>query len=407
MINNHEPVGISLLHNFNIIRKKYDEFAQITGEKFNIFSVLRLESDEVRLHSRLLGELLNPYGSHSQSALFLKIFISQIGLENHYTNDQIEKAQVIVEENIGEIPDDYTKGGRIDLVIKFPNNKEIVIENKIWAGDQYNQLARYYERYPNSNIVYLTPFGKSPENYSIGTSLNEDQIICISYKTHIKGWIINCIKEVPNIPLVKEILNHYLNLINRFTNQTNNKKMEQDVINLISKDVEYYKSAVELARIVNQIDQDLYSKVFSKLLESFYEKYNKGVKKYDGLHFFTYNNYEFILKVNTEDNTIGIWLSPRLSDKFGYANDKEVVELKPLFESLKSHFDRVYENSNYTSWVYCKNDFLNYTVDQKIKLFDEVFVKELISKILSEVDIFVNTFKENAKNKGLNIHFNL
>ncbi len=100
-------------------------------------------------------------------------------------------------------------------------------------------------------------------------------------------------------------------------------------------------------------------------------------------------------------------MSPRLSDKFGYANDKEVVELKPLFESLKSHFDRVYENSNYTSWVYCINDFLNYTVDQKIKLFDEVFVKELISKILSEVDIFVNTFKENAKNKGLNIHFNL
>ena len=68
----------NLLSQVSSITQKYDEIAYATGEKFNIFSVLKLETDEVRLHSRLIGELLNPRGNHGQEELFLKLFIKSI-----------------------------------------------------------------------------------------------------------------------------------------------------------------------------------------------------------------------------------------------------------------------------------------------------------------------------------------
>ena len=65
---------IHLLQQVTIIRKKYDEIAKITGENFNIFSIMRAENDEVRTHSRLIAEFLNPKGIHNQGAVFIKIF---------------------------------------------------------------------------------------------------------------------------------------------------------------------------------------------------------------------------------------------------------------------------------------------------------------------------------------------
>ena len=71
----NKQTAIHLLKNISVIRNKYDEISKVTGDKFNIFSILHLESDEVRLHSRLIGELLNPNGSHNQKGLYLKLFI--------------------------------------------------------------------------------------------------------------------------------------------------------------------------------------------------------------------------------------------------------------------------------------------------------------------------------------------
>ena len=49
--------GISVEKNDS--KKKYDEIAKITGENFNIFSIMRAESDEVRTHSRIIADFLN------------------------------------------------------------------------------------------------------------------------------------------------------------------------------------------------------------------------------------------------------------------------------------------------------------------------------------------------------------
>ena len=45
------------------------------GENFNIFSVMGLQTKEVRLHSAFLAELLNPKGNHGLGDKFLVAFL--------------------------------------------------------------------------------------------------------------------------------------------------------------------------------------------------------------------------------------------------------------------------------------------------------------------------------------------
>ena len=50
----------TLLSGVAAINKTYECIAEITGEDFNIFRILKVETKEVRMHSAFLIELLNP-----------------------------------------------------------------------------------------------------------------------------------------------------------------------------------------------------------------------------------------------------------------------------------------------------------------------------------------------------------
>lgn len=65
----------NILNQVRLLKGKYDELAAVTGEQFNVFSILGVEADEVRTHSAFLADLLNPQGSHRQGAAFQKLFL--------------------------------------------------------------------------------------------------------------------------------------------------------------------------------------------------------------------------------------------------------------------------------------------------------------------------------------------
>ena len=128
------------------INKKYENIEEVTGANFNIFKIMRMETDEVRTHSRFIAELLNPNGSHGQKDIFLVLFI------NVFKRLLIEKAPNLADVfdilkcdiSTTEIKvEEVMENGRVDIVMKFSNGQVMVIENKIYAGDQYGQLARY------------------------------------------------------------------------------------------------------------------------------------------------------------------------------------------------------------------------------------------------------------------------
>src|SRR5690606_22434580 len=159
----------------------------LTGDNFNIFKTLGLSTSEVRLHSALLAELLNPKGSHGLEEKFLKLFIQKIVMNNEDTIDlaEIENATVVVEKWIGYIDVERSIGGYIDILIQLPNDRAIIIENKIYAGDQEGQLRRYHNFNKNAIIVYLTLDGKEAVDHTTKNQGNPDNQIKQIGRAHV------------------------------------------------------------------------------------------------------------------------------------------------------------------------------------------------------------------------------
>lgn len=199
------------------------------GENFNIFEILKLRQDETKLHTPFLAELLSPNGSHGLKELFLRAFIEKF-LNN--IDFDYKSASVKSEFNIGYKSEECTKGGRIDIFISDEQGNAIIIENKIYACDQQNQLLRYYnyakDEKLNAYLFYLTLDGCLPHKKSTG---NKDIAYeCISYRKDILGWLDRCVELSACFPIVRETIRQYITNLKMLLNI-----MDTDSLNEIVK----------------------------------------------------------------------------------------------------------------------------------------------------------------------------
>lgn len=161
----NQDIGFEKIDNFFEIFRDFKGLQQQQKMRglndFNIFTTVLKKHDEVRLHSRFLTFLLNPNANHNQGDLFLDLFLKQIGLDGFF--DNLFNCSVQAEYQ------------NIDIYIN-DGNKHIIIENKIWAGDQHAQVKRYIktineenENLDNANLVviYLSLDRKKPSRYSL------------------------------------------------------------------------------------------------------------------------------------------------------------------------------------------------------------------------------------------------
>lgn len=202
---------IKLLNEIDVIlqqeKVKKDESLK-RGERFNIFETLGVAHYEVT-HSTIIASFLDPKGKHGQGDKFLKLFLSTIGDKTDFNT---ENSTVTT-----EFPFD---NGRMDILIEDDQNKAIIIENKIYAGDQSEQLKRYRDyavnQYKNGfSLYYLTLDGHE-------ASLNSADGVkyeCVSYRRDILNWLENSIKESATTPLVRETIIQYRNHIKQLTRQ--------------------------------------------------------------------------------------------------------------------------------------------------------------------------------------------
>ena len=197
------------------------------GKCFNVFSALNMCSDEVRLHSRLLATLLNPKANHGLGNKFLKLFLIALGLPENYITYCKEQ---IVERPIGEVTG--TTGGRIDIILE-DRGHAVIIENKIYASDQPNQLLRYHNYgvktfgENNFKLVYLTLYGSEPSPDSLG---GEDfEFIKLSYAQDILKLLKKLVKTKPQKP-VHRTIKDYITIIKQLTHQDMDTKYQQSII---------------------------------------------------------------------------------------------------------------------------------------------------------------------------------
>jgi hypothetical protein len=186
-------------------RKQAREVAITTASQLNIFDLLRIANLET-YHTRLLGALLRPNGSHGQGKLFLNIFADVV-------------CPPVIRDNVHDANDIVTSieyntyFGRLDILISAPKQFLIVIENKIGTTDAPDQLDRYGEWLEKqTNVVpdrrlllYLTPEG----NHSI---YKADGYVPISYKEHLNDWLQRSMsKDLP--PKLALLLQQYAETI--------------------------------------------------------------------------------------------------------------------------------------------------------------------------------------------------
>ena len=149
---------------------------------FDLFKMMGVRSKEL-VHSNILAALLNPSYPHGLNYSFLNSFTQ--GVVNLHLESGLPLPLSVLISATDQNVRVYRELENIDLVIEYPASKLVIaIENKIWAKEQVNQVARYQEilltRYPHHRLalVYLSPNGRKP------TTLNRDSdvpVYCMSY----------------------------------------------------------------------------------------------------------------------------------------------------------------------------------------------------------------------------------
>ena len=277
---------INILNQVRIVSQKIKEQRKEKferGESFNIFNDLGFMSDGVHLHSMFLANLLNPKGSHGQRGKFLEAFLKM--LQKSFpaiSADSLELdtaiASVEVEKYIGRQTD--SEGGRIDIYLT-DGKHSIIIENKIYAGDQHHQMLRYwnYGMSQKGNdteksfvLIYLTLDGCSPSKDSLGEDLKENDIVCLSYKSDIRGWLDRCVELASRTPLVRETINQYISTIDILTN--NVMEDNKELLDILSKE-ENLDAIYDIANNKNIVVNRFINEVFIPKLRDLAE--SKGL----------------------------------------------------------------------------------------------------------------------------------
>ncbi len=360
------------------------------GEYFNIFEVLKLTTNETRTHSAFIAELLNPQGSHGMKSAFLDLFLKETDTPFDFNSSSVK---VEIEYPIGNINGDYSNGGRIDILIS-DNQKAIIIENKIYAGDQYRQLRRYYnygqdQFKQNSRLLYLTLDGCEPSKDSADGLVAEKDFYCISYDEHISSWLQKCVSASYAIPLVRETIVQYINLINKLTKKSMDIVRREELISIMRKNADSVKA---ICSVIEEYENSL-------IKEFILDRIEKWAKD-KGLEYGDKGNNILTRKANS-----GFFVSKKEWKEWYISVYTESANLKNFYIGISSRFDRTKEiqpkfdcfvGSPVNYWPYGwqslydeENNFRNWDyslMPQIAKGAVADFIIEWIEKIQAEIE---------------------
>lgn len=373
-----------LLSQVSLISKKNAEILDASGGRFNMFQLCGVDHYE-NTHSRILAEFLNPNGTHGLKSKLLECFIETLG--EYFTVEAFncEKSRVRTEYS--------TKEGRIDILLEDDQNKAIIIENKIYANDQPEQLQRY-SRYAQVNkqqyqILYLTLYGgNASKQSSEGVSY-----LPISYKESIIHWLEKCVAIASRYPTVRETIIQYINHLKQLTNQDMDTKNKNEITEVLSR--------IENLRAAQVIFRN-YSATFNYIMDKHFNPKMEEFAKHKGLEYHFEKSEEHYVKFHLTNSNWqeGLWIGFTLEGTrcfYGLRNNPESYRVsdenrKILHENLNElgvdsriesewwPFHAHFTNLSLDTW---ENDIIksdNFLNDCKEKI-------EVLLKVMARVEI--------------------
>jgi len=394
-----------------LISKTKDILEKKPLEDFNVFTMLQIETDEVKLHSRFLSYLFNRTSPHGCKDLFLNLFLDMIGKErNPYT--------VFPELILGNL-------GRADVTFRNENSI-IILENKVWSGLGYRQLERYSE-YLNKQkqgkklLVFL-----SPKKQEIENNIDGVEIIGITYGD-ISKILTKSLSDISN-PSFSEVLKQYIKICNKISGENMEEYSHKEIIEVLRKKDAFnvYKSIWQ-AGVEESIECliDFYNKILQKAPGSFLsrterwggpinlsiEEIKSSVKNYPEERFQGVNIP--IGKYKEGDDLYEYYIKIELNGRIYYViaeyiNGKRSPKISKMGEKLKStiHFkhDWVYPSKT-LNW---KNLVDPRTIPDKhasldigYDFFDEKIRNSLIDHMLEEIDVYRSVISKHLQSEVL------
>jgi len=240
------------------------------AESFNLFTVLRSGSDEVNLHSRFLHALLDHRtgGQRRNLAAFLALLKRKYPELGDVASLDVEKADIHREKK------------DIDLLIN-DSEHALVIENKIYAGDQPKQLDRYYKALePQSltrHVVYLTLDGREPSSGSKG-NVPDEKLSCVSY-VDLLPWLERCHELASEDPALRSSVAQYCQLLRELTGGGPGVKQMYEMKKII-REARSLTLARDLGKAADELFVDIVHELWEKIDAAVEEQFqDEGLRR--------------------------------------------------------------------------------------------------------------------------------
>ena len=359
------------------------------GGFFNVFNTIGLRTEEVRLNSAFIAELLNPQGAHGLSKLFLQAFLKQMELPCDYVTDA---KGIIKERYIGRKT--KTEGGIIDVIIE-DGNHAIIIENKIYAEDQENQLLRYYnygrKQFPHGfKLVYLSLEGVEPDEKSLGEKGFTFNLM--SYKYDMVEWLEECVVIAQKKPLAQAVIIQYKELVKQMTNTDMDTNYKKQLLETMVKP----ENAIAMGEIL-ALEEDWFSQIMDIYIWKPLKEYAES------------KNMEFGKNVDSGEET-GLWIYKKEWKYYGifvwtdskrfwsdmyfcvsYYNKPNQSNL--LTKKDYQKFDCLMEEAKTGcpyGWEYLPDNIRNWGYP----IAKEIVCKEVVNCIIEKFDMILNEIEE-------------
>lgn len=278
----------------------------------NIFKLLEIETKE-NIHSSFIASIIN--SSDYAKDKFIKMLY-----DVSKRNFDYEKLKAQTEITLS------TKGaGRVDIYLtdykknKSNGNTRIIIENKIYAGDQPKQLDRYHkhlERYENTALFYLTIEGKDAASYSRKELAVGKNYYLLNYADHIEVWLKSVLKNGCIEPNLEIYINDYLEVIKELTKYNSLLKDGVNKKELNKNELEEFNALLEL-RFWQTLEEKILEKYDGQYFVDYqhrYYSYTKTLKSQKGKKDMP-RDYGLVIKANDNTKNIRISVAPKNPQK--------------------------------------------------------------------------------------------
>ncbi|MBW5381991.1 PDDEXK-like family protein [Brachyspira pilosicoli] len=288
-----EELKTDILNKFlpqiKIVIKEVKEEMKKFPPQFCIFDVINLQRHE-NYNSNLIAKLLEVNIEYEGAKLsFVKDFLIYLNDKfkwDYYGFKSIEKLEKINHSDISIKREEYADSRRIDLFISYKKDFAIIIENKIYAGEQDNQLDDYYQNkkkdnYKNLYMIFLTPSGYEPYTLSEKSKKELGNNFQTLKHSDIALWLEKILdkykslfdenddesdnKYIEDYRLLKSAMIQTIHNANMISNNTKELDMTKEKIRTLLRD-----------NIFNDIqtveDAEEYKKIFNSVIDIINEK---------------------------------------------------------------------------------------------------------------------------------------